>query len=75
MLLVTIHGSGRMAKAISSAAASQDDLFITATVAPEAPDWESLNPHFFSLDALPALPALPEPARLPNGAHKTTLPC
>jgi 4-hydroxy-tetrahydrodipicolinate reductase len=75
MLLVTIHGSGRMAKAISSAADSQDDLFITATVAPEAPAWESINPHFFSLDALPALPALLIDFTLPEGARKAAEWC
>jgi 4-hydroxy-tetrahydrodipicolinate reductase len=64
-----------MAKAISSAAASQDDLFITATVAPEAPDWESLNPHFFSLDALPALPALLIDFTLPEGTRKAAEWC
>ncbi|MCH7507370.1 MAG: 4-hydroxy-tetrahydrodipicolinate reductase [Proteobacteria bacterium] len=69
MLHVTIHGSGRMAKAISSAAAAQDDLFITATVAPETPDWESDCPHFFSLDALPALPALLIDFTLPEGTR------
>jgi len=75
MLHVAIHGSGRMAKAISSAAASQDDLFITATVAPEAPDWESVSPHFFSLDALPALPALLIDFTLPAGTRKAAEWC
>jgi len=75
MLSVTIHGSGRMAKAISSAVASQDDLFITATVAPEAPDWKSLNPHFFSLDELPALPALLIDFTLPAGTRNAAEWC
>ena len=75
MLHVAIHGSGRMAKAISSAAASQDGLFITATVAPEAPDWESLNPHFFSLDALPVLPALLIDFTLPDGTRRAAEWC
>jgi 4-hydroxy-tetrahydrodipicolinate reductase len=75
MLHVAIHGSGRMAKAISSAAASQDDVFITATVAPVAPDWESHNPHFFSLDDLPALPALLIDFTLPAGTRKAAEWC
>ncbi len=75
MLHVTIHGSGRMAKAIAIAAASQDEVFIMATVAPEAPDWESHNPHFFSLDELPALPALLIDFTLPAGTRKAAEWC
>ncbi|MEE8495485.1 MAG: 4-hydroxy-tetrahydrodipicolinate reductase [Xanthomonadales bacterium] len=75
MLQVTIHGSGRMAKAISSAAVARDDLIITATIAPEAPDWESVSPHFFSLDALPALPALLLDFTLPAGTRKAARWC
>ena len=75
MLHVAIHGSGRMAKAISSAAASQDDLFITATVAPETPDWASDCPHFFSLDALPAMPALLIDFTLPEGTRTAAKWC
>ena len=67
MLPVTIHGAGRMAEAISIVAASRDDLFITATVAPEAPTWESDIPHLFSLGELPALPALLIDFTLPVG--------
>ena len=75
MLHITIHGSGRMAKAISSAAVSQNDLFITATVGPETPDWESDCPHFFSLDALPALPALLIDFTLPEGTRTAAQWC
>lgn len=75
MLHITIHGSGRMAKAISGAAAALDDLFIAATVAPDAPDWESDSPHFFSLDALPALPALLIDFTLPAGTSKAAAWC
>jgi 4-hydroxy-tetrahydrodipicolinate reductase len=64
-----------MAKAISIAAASQDEVLITATVAPEAPDWESHNPHFFSLDELPALPALLIDFTLPAGTRKAAEWC
>jgi 4-hydroxy-tetrahydrodipicolinate reductase len=70
MLNITIHGSGRMAEAISSAAVSRKGLFITATVAPKAPDWASAQPHFFSLDSLPALPALLIDFTLPAGTQK-----
>ena len=75
MIDVTIHGSGRMAKAISSAATSQDDLLITATVGPEAPGWESVSPHFFSLDALPAVPALLIDFTLPAGTRTAAKWC
>ena len=56
-----------MAEAISIVAASRDDLFITATVATEAPTWESDIPHLFSLGELPALPALLIDFTLPDG--------
>ncbi len=42
---------------------------ITATVAPEAPDWGSSHAHSFSLDALPALPALLIDFTLPEGTR------
>lgn len=56
-----------MAEAISIVTASRDDLFITATVATEAPTWESDIPHLFSLGELPALPALLIDFTLPDG--------
>jgi 4-hydroxy-tetrahydrodipicolinate reductase len=64
-----------MAKALSIAAASQENVFITATVAPEAPDWESIAPHFFSLDELPALPALLIDFTMPAGTRKAVEWC
>ncbi len=67
MLQLAIHGSGRMAKAISTASASHDGLIITATVAPEAPAWKSSCTHYFSLDEMPALPALLIDFTLPEG--------
>jgi 4-hydroxy-tetrahydrodipicolinate reductase len=75
MLHVAIHGSGRMAKAIERAAAPRDDLFVTATVAPEVSEWESTVPHFFSLEALPALPALLIDFTLPAGTRKAAEWC
>ena len=75
MLNITIHGSGRMAEAISIAAVSREDLFITATVAPEPPDWESPRPHFISLDSLKVLPALLIDFTLPVGTLKATEWC
>jgi 4-hydroxy-tetrahydrodipicolinate reductase len=75
MLPVTIHGSGRMAEAITGVADSRDDLFITATVAPEAPAWESGVPHLFSLGELPALPALLIDFTLPDGTRTAAQWC
>ncbi|MEE8340106.1 MAG: 4-hydroxy-tetrahydrodipicolinate reductase [Xanthomonadales bacterium] len=75
MLHVTIHGSGRMAEAVTNAAVARDDLFIMATVAPEAPDWDSICPHFFALEALPALPALLIDFTLPEGTRKAAEWC
>jgi 4-hydroxy-tetrahydrodipicolinate reductase len=67
MIQIAIHGAGRMAGAIVNAAESRDDLAIVATVGPETPDWQSPAPHFFSLPALPALPALLIDFTLPDG--------
>lgn len=75
MLPVTIHGTGRMARAIANTVASRDNLFISATVGPEVPDWESANPHFFSLEALPALPALLIDFTLPEGTRTAARWC
>jgi 4-hydroxy-tetrahydrodipicolinate reductase len=75
MLQVTIHGAGRMAEAITRLAASREDLFITATVGPEAPAWESDIPHLFSLSELPALPALVIDFTLPEGTRTAAQWC
>lgn len=75
MLHVAIHGAGRMAKAITGAAAALDDLLIAATVAPERPDWQSANPHYFDLDALPALPKLLIDFTLPAGTSTAARWC
>jgi 4-hydroxy-tetrahydrodipicolinate reductase len=64
-----------MAEAITAVAAPRDDLFITATVASEAPTWESDIPHFFSLGELPALPALLIDFTLPDGTRTAAQWC
>ncbi len=64
-----------MANAISSVAKARNDLLITATVGPDAPDWQSSNPHFYSLDDLPALPALLIDFTLPAGTLKAARWC
>ena len=69
MIEIVIHGAGRMAEAIVNAAKSRDDLLIVATIGPDSPDWESPIPHFFSLQALPALPALLIDFTLPDGTR------
>ena len=69
MIHIAIHGAGRMAEAIVDAAESHDELIIVATVGPDAPDWGSSVPHFFSLDGLPALPALLIDFSLPDGTR------
>jgi 4-hydroxy-tetrahydrodipicolinate reductase len=67
MIHLVIHGTGRMAAAIAEALNGRDDLFLQATVGPEAPDWASSAPHYFSLDDLPAVPALLIDFTLPEG--------
>jgi len=67
MIEIAIHGAGRMAEAIVIVAQARDDMIITATVGPEAPEWNSSVPHCFSLDALPSIPALLIDFTLPEG--------
>jgi 4-hydroxy-tetrahydrodipicolinate reductase len=75
MIEVTIHGAGRMAEAIVIAAQPRNDMIITATVGPEAPEWNSAAPHFFSLDDLPSIPALLIDFTLPEGTAVAALWC
>jgi 4-hydroxy-tetrahydrodipicolinate reductase len=75
MIEIAINGAGRMAREIAGAAQSRDDMIITATVGPETPDWDSLAPHFFSLDDLPSIPALLIDFSLPAGTRTAALWC
>ncbi len=56
-----------MAAAIVDAAKPRDDLLIVATIGPETPEWGDSLPHFLSLTALPAVPALVIDFSLPDG--------
>jgi len=67
MIEIAIHGAGRMAAAIVHTAHPREDLFITATVGPEVPDWDSALAHFSSLQSLPSLPAVLIDFSLPEG--------
>ena len=75
MIEIAIHGAGRMAEAIVQAAQSRDDLIIVATVGPEAPVWGSPVTHYFSLDALPSVPALLIDFTLPDGTRAAAQWC
>jgi 4-hydroxy-tetrahydrodipicolinate reductase len=75
MIEIAIHGAGRMAQAIVVAAQPRDDMLVAATVGPEAPEWNSPVPHFFSLDDLPSIPALLIDFTLPEGARAAAQWC
>ena len=75
MIEIAVHGAGRMAEAIVLAAQPRDDMIITATVGPEAPQWNSPAPHFFTLDDLPSIPALLIDFTLPEGTRAAAQWC
>lgn len=69
MLSVAIHGTGRMAAAISRLAAGRDDIGLLALAGPQAPDWENAPRWCASLDDLPELPQLLIDFTLPAGTR------
>jgi 4-hydroxy-tetrahydrodipicolinate reductase len=66
-LRIVVHGTGRMGRAIATAAATQAGLELAALVGPQAPDWEASAPWFEELQDLPQLPDLLIDFTLPAG--------
>jgi len=64
---VAIHGTGRMAHAISEAAGARPDITLTALVGPQAPDWDTDIAWHMGLEDLPERPALLIDFTLPQG--------
>lgn len=69
---IVIHGTGRMARVLATAAAGAADITVTALVGPQAPDWETTVTWFRSLNEL-AAPERP-PGGLPDLLIDFTLP-
>lgn len=46
MVTIAIHGTGRMAAAISRVAEKTDDVRIAALIGPQSPDWNTDIPYF-----------------------------
>jgi 4-hydroxy-tetrahydrodipicolinate reductase len=62
-----VHGTGRMARAITVATANRSDIRISALVGPEAPDWGTNTPWYGRLEEVPGRPALLIDFTLPQG--------
>jgi 4-hydroxy-tetrahydrodipicolinate reductase len=72
---IAIHGTGRMAAAITAAATVRDDVSITALVGPQAPEFETDIPWISSLGELPGLPDLLIDFTLPEGTRAAAAWC
>ena len=46
MVTIAIHGTGRMAAAITRVAEKNNDVHIAALIGPRAPDWNTDIPYF-----------------------------
>jgi 4-hydroxy-tetrahydrodipicolinate reductase len=66
---IVVHGTGRMARAVATAAAAAGDLTIAALVGPQPPDWETTADWCSGLDELAGPGAL-----LPDILIDFTLP-
>jgi len=69
MIGIVIHGTGRMAAAIATAAADRNDVSISALVGPQAPEWEMDIAWFPALADLKGLPDLLIDFTLPEGTR------
>jgi len=67
MKRIAIHGTGRMAQAITREAAARSDVSIVALAGPQAPDWGGSPGWFPGLDDLPGRPDLLIDFTLPEG--------
>jgi 4-hydroxy-tetrahydrodipicolinate reductase len=69
MLRAAIHGTGRMAAAISGLAADRDDVELLALAGPQAPEWPDGPPWCGALEDLPEIPELLIDFTLPDGTR------
>ncbi len=67
MIRIAVHGTGRMGRAITEAAAERGEAEIVALVGPHAPDWESAIPWVPDLHSLKDRPDLLIDFTLPDG--------
>jgi len=67
MLRLALHGTGRMAEAVTSVAAGRDDISIVALAGPHAPEWNSELDWYPTLQHIPERPDLLIDFTLPEG--------
>lgn len=74
-LTVVIHGTGRMASAIATAAGDRAGLELQAFVGPQAPEWDCDVPWHPKLEELARLPRLLIDFTLPEGTRTAVSWC
>jgi len=67
MMRLVLHGTGRMAEAISTVVAGRDDISIVALVGPNAPGWDTGLSWYSSLEKVQEKPDLLIDFTLPAG--------
>jgi len=67
MMRLALHGTGRMAEAITTVVAGRDDISIVALAGPNAPEWGAGLSWYPSLDHVPEKPDLLIDFTLPGG--------
>lgn len=75
MVRIAIHGTGRMARAIVTAAEKLNDVEIIGLAGPQAPDWETGTAWVSSLDQLPSKPDFLIDFTLPEGTRAAAQWC
>jgi 4-hydroxy-tetrahydrodipicolinate reductase len=64
---MAVHGTGRMARALSAAIEDRSEFVLIGLVGPQAPDWDADAPWYPRLDQLPEPPDLLIDFTLPPG--------
>lgn len=67
MILLALHGTGRMSRAIAGQAENREDFELTGIVGRSKPDWPCESPFYPSLAGLPSRPQLLIDFSLPGG--------
>ena len=75
MITVAIHGTGRMAAAITRAAEKNDEVRVAALVGPQAPGWSSEVPYFSSFAEWGGKPGFLIDFSLPAGTETAAKWC
>lgn len=75
MVTVAIHGTGRMAAAITRVAEKNDEVRIAALIGPQAPGWSTEVPYFYGLAEWGGKPDFLIDFSLPAGTEAASAWC